>query len=131
MSEFMRSGSESLEDERQFNPDITNLAADSLSRAVGNQNKENDSRNYDEEADYDSSSNNEDYEDGYDDDDYDYEDDYDDDDDEEVYRGERRAEFSDEKLTTQEIPVPEKILERCSFLGKLPHGIAVVGGCCS
>lgn len=131
MSEFMRSGSESLEDERQFNPDITNLAADSLSRAVGNQNKENDSRNYDEEADYDSSSDNEGYEDGYDDDDYGYEDDYDDDffdDYEEVYRGERRTEFSDEKLTTQEIPVPEKILERCSFLGELPHGVAVVGG---
>ena len=113
MSEFLRSNPESFENEQESDPDIAELAVNGLSRVTGEQ--END-------TDYD------DYcgEDNYDDDEYyeedDYEDDYDDD------YGEERADFDEEKLTLQEIPLPAEILDRYSFLSELPHGVAVMGG---
>lgn len=77
--------------------------------------------------------------DGYDDEEYgeydydeDYEDENDDEDDYDEYEeenwGEERSDFNEENLTIQEIDLPKKILERYTFLGELPHGIAVMGG---
>lgn len=47
---------------------------------------------------------------------------------EEQHYGEERADFDEEELTLQEIPLPADILERYSFLCELPDGVAVMGG---
>lgn len=109
MSEFLRSNPESFENEPDPDPDITELAVSSLSRVTGEQEDDTDNNDY--------------YgEDNYDDGEYYEEDGYDDD------YGEERADFDEEKLTLQEIPLPAEILERYSFLSELPHGVAVMGG---
>lgn len=117
MSEFLRSSPESFENEQESDPDISELAVNGLSRVA---------------SEHEDDTNNDDYygEDNYDDGEYDgeydeedgYEDNYDDD------YGEERADFDEEKLTLQEIPLPAEILERYSFLSELPHGVAVMGG---
>ncbi|MBR3353364.1 hypothetical protein IKG49_02110 [Candidatus Saccharibacteria bacterium] len=115
MNEFLRGNLESFEDGQEHDLDITELAVDSLSRVVSERDDAvNGDSGYEEEIDYD--------EDGdYDDDDYysEYE---------EQHYGEERADFDEEKLTLQEIPLPAEILERYSFLSELPHGVAVMGG---
>ena len=109
MSEFLRSNPESFENEQEPNPDIAELAVNGLSRVIGEHEDETDNDDY--------------YgEDNYGDSEYDEEDNYDDD------YGEECADFDEEKLTLQEIPLPAKILERYSFLSELPHGVAVMGG---
>lgn len=109
MSEFLRRNPESFENEPESDPDIAELAVNGLSRVTSKQ---------EDDTDYD------DYygEDNYDDGEYDKENGYDDD------YGEERADFDEEKLTLQEIPLPAEILERYSFLSELPHGVAVMGG---
>ena len=109
MSEFLRRNPESFENEPESDPDIAELAVNGLSRVTSKQ---------EDDTDYD------DYygEDNYDDGEYDEENGYDDD------YGEERADFDEEKLTLQEIPLPAEILERYSFLSELPHGVAVMGG---
>ena len=109
MSEFLRSNPESFENEQESDPDIAELAVNGLSRVTSKQEDDTDDDNY-------YGKNN------YDDGEYDEEDGYDDD------YGEERADFDEEKLTLQEIPLPAKILERYSFLSELPHGVAVMGG---
>ena len=109
MSEFLRSNPESFENEQESDPDITELAVSGLSRGVGEQEDNTDNDGYYGEENYD-------------DGEYDEEDGYDDD------YGEERADFDEEKLTLQEIPLPAEILERYSFLSELPHGVAVMGG---
>lgn len=109
MSEFLRSNPESFENEQESDPDIAELAINGLSRVTSEQEDDADNDNY--------------YgEDNYDNDQYDGEDGYDDD------YGEERADFDEEKLTLQEIPLPAEISERYSFLSELPHGVAVMGG---
>lgn len=109
MSEFLRRNPESFENEPESDPDIAELAVNGLSRVTSKQ---------EDDTDYD------DYygEDNYNDGEYDEENGYDDD------YGEERADFDEEKLTLQEIPLPAEILERYSFLSELPHGVAVMGG---
>ena len=109
MSEFLRSNPESFENEQESDPDIAELAVSGLSRGVGEQEDNTDNDGYYGEENYD-------------DGEYDEEDGYDDD------YGEERADFDEEKLTLQEIPLPAEILERYSFLSELPHGVAVMGG---
>ena len=109
MSEFLRSNPESFENEQKSGPDIAELAVNGLSRVIGEHEDETDNDDYYREDDYGDSE-------------YDEEDGYDDD------YGEERADFDEEKLTLQEIPLPAKILERYSFLSELPHGVAVMGG---
>ena len=109
MSEFLRSNPESFENEQESDPDIAELAVNGLSRVIGEHEDETDNDDYYREDDYGDSE-------------YDEEDGYDDD------YGEERADFDEEKLTLQEIPLPAKILERYSFLSELPHGVAVMGG---
>ena len=109
MSEFLRSNPESFENEQEPDPDIAELAVNGLSRVIGEHEDETDNDDYYGEENYD-------------DGEYDEEDGYDDD------YGEERADFDEEKLTLQEIPLPAEILERYSFLSELPHGVAVMGG---
>ena len=109
MSEFLHSNPESFENEQESDPDIAELAVSGLSRGVGEQEDNTDNDGYYGEENYD-------------DGEYDEEDGYDDD------YGEERADFDEEKLTLQEIPLPAEILERYSFLSELPHGVAVMGG---
>lgn len=113
MSEFLRSNPESFENEQESDPDIAELAVNGLSRVIGEHEDETNNDDYYREDDYGDSEYDEedDYEDGYDDD-----------------YGEERADFDEEKLTLQEIPVPAEILERYSFLSELPHDVAVMGG---
>ena len=113
MSEFLRSNPESFENEPESDPDIAELAVNGLSRVTSKQEDDTDYNNYYEEDNYGDGEyyEEDDYEDGYDDD-----------------YGEERADFDEEKLTLQEIPLPAKILERYSFLSELPHGVAVMGG---
>lgn len=113
MSEFLRSNPESFENEQESDPDIAELAVNGLSRVTGEQEVNTDDDDYYREDDYGDSEYDEedDYEDGYDDD-----------------YGEERADFDEEKLTLQEIPLPAEILERYSFLSELPHDVAVMGG---
>ena len=120
MDEFLRGSPESSGDEHRDDQGSLELAVNGLSRVVGEQDDaNNDSGDYEEEGDcYDN---------------YDEEDDDDDEDDyyseyEEQHYGEERADFDEEKLTLQEIPLPAEILERYSFLSELPHGVAVMGG---
>lgn len=124
MSEFLHSNPESSEDEQRYDQELLELAVNGLSGVVGKQDDaNNDNGEYEEENDYD---------DYGEEDDFDEEDDYDDDDYyseyEEQHYGEERADFDEEKLTLQEIPLPAEILERYSFLSELPRGIAVMGG---
>ena len=109
MSEFLHSNPESFENEQESDPDIAELAVSGLSRGVGEQEDNTDNDGYYGEENYD-------------DGEYDEEDGYDDD------YGEERADFDEEKLTLQEIPLPAEISERYSFLSELPHGVAVMGG---
>ena len=113
MSEFLRSNPESFENEQESDPDIAELAVNGLSRVIGEHEDETNNDDYYREDDYGDSEYDEedDYEDGYDDD-----------------YGEERADFDEEKLTLQEIPLPAEILERYSFLSELPHDVAVMGG---
>lgn len=113
MSEFLRNNPESFENEQEPDRDIAELAVNGLSRVIGEHEDETDNDDYYREDDYGDSEYDEedDYEDGYDDD-----------------YGEERADFDEEKLTLQEIPLPAEILERYSFLSELPHGVAVMGG---
>ena len=119
MSEFLRSNPESFENEQESDPDIAELAVNGLSRVTGEQEDDTDDDDYYGEDNYDDDQYDE--EDGYDDDDYysEYE---------EQHYGEERADFDEEKLTLQEIPLPAEISERYSFLSELPHGVAVMGG---
>ena len=119
MSEFLRSNPESFKNEQESDPDIAELAINGLSRVTNEQEDDADNDNYYGEDNYDDSKYDE--EDGYDDDDYysEYE---------EQHYGEERADFDEEKLILQEIPLPAEILERYSFLSELPHGVAVMGG---
>ena len=112
MSEFLRSNPESFENEQESDPDIAELAVNGLSRVTSKQEDDTDYDDYYREDDYGDSEYDEedDYEDGYDDD-----------------YGEGRADFDEEKLTLQEIPLPAEILNRYSFLSELPHGVAVMG----
>ena len=117
MGEFLRGNPESSEDEQRYDQDPPELAVNSLSGVVGEQDEANgNGDDFEEENDYD--------------DDYDEEDDYDDyySDYEEQHYGEERADFDEEKLVLQEMPLPAEILERYSFLSELPHGVAVMGG---
>lgn len=127
MGEFLRGNPESSEDEQGYGQEPLELAVNGLSRIVGEQDDaSNDSDDFEEENGYDDDCGEEnDY-----DDDYDEEDDYDDyySDYEEQHYGEERADFDEEKLTLQEIPLPAEILERYYFLNELPHGVAVMGG---
>lgn len=117
MGEFLRGNTESSEDEQRDDREPLELAINGLSRVVGEQDDaNNDSGDYEEENDYD-----DDY--GEEDDHDDYYSEY-----EEQHYGEERADFDEEKLTLQEIPLPAEILERYSFLSELPHGVAVMGG---
>ena len=109
MSEFLRSNPKSFENDQESDPDIAELAVNGLSRVTGEQ-------EVDTDDDYYYGENN------YNDGEYDEEDGYDDD------YGEERADFDEEKLILQEIPLPAEILERYSFLSELPHGVAVMGG---
>lgn len=109
MSEFLHSNPESFENEQESDPDIAELAVSGLSHGVGEQEDNTDNDGYYGEENYD-------------DGEYDEEDGYDDD------YGEERADFDEEKLTLQEIPLPAEISERYSFLSELPHGVAVMGG---
>ncbi len=93
-----------------------------------------DSGGEDEEGrynDFDDDDEEEDYNDD-DDDEEDYNDDEEDDyyysEYDEQHYGEERANFDEEKIILQEIPLTVEILERYSFLSELPHGIAVMGG---
>ena len=110
MSEFLHSNPESFENEQKSDPDIAELAVSGLSRVIGEQEDSIDNDDYYGEDNYDDGQYNE--EDGYDDD-YGEEDNYDDDDYyseyEEQHYGEERADFDEEKLTLQEIPLPAKI----------------------
>ncbi len=117
MDGFLRGNPESSEVEQRDDQEPLELAVNGLSRVVGEQDDaNNDSGDYEEENDYD--------------DDYGEEDDYDDyySEYEEQHYGEERADFDEEKLILQEIPLPAEILERYSFLSELPHGVAVMGG---
>jgi hypothetical protein len=124
MSETLQNNSESAENEQKIGLDEAELAASGLSRIVD---EENSSDSEDDSYDsYDESYDDEEYEDDYDEDE-EYEDDYDDEYDDEDY-GEKRVEFDEEHIILHEIPLPENILKRYSFIGELPHGIAVMGG---
>ena len=87
-----------LSEEQEHDTGVTELAVDSLSHFV-------------------------DEDDDGDDDDYGYYSEY-----EEEHYGEEREQFDEERLTLHEIPLPAEILKRYSFLGELPHGVAVMGG---
>ena len=100
MSELPHNNPESLEDEHDLNLDAAELAANSLSHAIED----------------------EEYGDDYYDD-YGYYSEY-----EEQHYGEERTDFDEEKLTLREIELPKEILERYPFLSELPHGVAVMGG---
>ena len=118
MDEFLRGNPESSKDEQRDDQEPLELAVNGLSRVVGEQDDaNNDSGDYEEENDYD-----DDY--GEEENDHDdYYSEY-----EEQHYSEERADFDEEKLTLQEIPLPAEILERYSFLSELPHGVAVMGG---
>ncbi len=117
MDGFLRGNPESSEVEQRDDQEPLELAVNGLSRVVGEQDDaNNDSGDYEEENDYD-----DDY--GEEDDRDDYYSEY-----EEQHYGEERADFDEEKLILQEIPLPAEILERYSFLSELPHGVAVMGG---
>lgn len=123
MSEFLHSNPESFEDGNEYDSDITDLAVNSLSRVVSEQDDAtDDGSDYEEGNSYNGDYDDEDGYDNYENDD-DYYSEY-----EEQHYGEERADFDEEKLTLQEIPLPKEILERYSFLGELPHGVAVMGG---
>lgn len=100
MNDFPQTHLNSPEQEPNSDSEMAELAASSLSRALENQDAPED----DGESDN-----------------YDDADDYD-------YYGEERTDFDEEKLTLQEIPLPQEILDRYPFLSKLPHGVAVMGG---
>ena len=117
MGEFLRGNPESSEDEQRCDQEPLELAVNSLSRVVGDQDDVNSNSDvFEEENDYD--------------DDRGEEDDYDDcySEYEEQHYGEERADFDEEKLVLQEMSLPAEILERYSFLSELPHGVAVMGG---
>lgn len=122
MGEFLRNNQESFEDDLEYNSDIADLVVSGWSRVVREQDDTiNDDVVYEEESDYSDEYDEEDDDDYYDDDNYysEYE---------EEHYGEERAEFDEDGLTLQEIPLPAEILERYSFLNELPHGVAVMGG---
>lgn len=119
MGEFLHSNPEIFEDGQEYDSEITGLAVNGLSRVVREQDDTiDDNGDYEEESDYN--------------DEYGEEDDYDDgsyySEYEKQHYGEERADFDEERLTLQEIPLPAKILERYSFLSELPHGVGVIGG---
>ena len=117
MGEFLRGNPESSEDEQRYDQEPLELAVNSLSRVVGDQDDVNSNSDvFEEEDDYD--------------DDCGEEDDYDDcySEYEEQHYGEERADFDEEKLVLKEMPLPAEILEHYSFLSELPHGVAVMGG---
>jgi len=123
MGEFLRGNPESSEDEQRYDQESLELAVNGLSRVVGEQDDvDSNSDDFEEEDDYDDDYD-EDYDEEDDDDDDDYYSEY-----EEQHYGEERADFDEEKLTLQEIPLPAEILKRYSFLNELPHGVAVMGG---
>ena len=107
MGEFLRGNPESSEDEQRCDQEPLELAVNSLSRVVGDQDDVNSNSDVFEEED--------DYDDCY----SEYE---------EQHYGEERADFDEEKLVLQEMSLPAEILERYSFLSELPHGVAVMGG---
>ena len=117
MGEFLHNNQESFEDDQEYNSDIADLVVSGWSRVVREQDDAiDDDVVYEEESDL-----SDEYDEEDDDDDYysEYE---------EEYYGEERAEFDEDELTLQEIPLPAEILERYSFLNELPHGVAVMGG---
>ena len=118
MSEFLQSSPAPQED-RDDDYDYTGWRSNEFSDESDHDDRE-DAEPYEDDDNY--------YEDDYDDyeeeeDDDDYYDDY-----EEQHYGEERAEFKEEKLTLETIPLPKEILERYSFINELPPGIAVMGG---
>lgn len=121
MGEFLRDNQESFEDDLEYNSDIADLVVSGWSRVVREQDDAiDDDVVYEEESNYSDEYDEEDDDDYYDDD---YYSEY-----EEEHYGEERAEFDEDELTLQEIPLPAEILERYSFLNELPHGVAVMGG---
>ena len=117
MGEFLHNNQESFEDDQEYNSVIADLVVSGWSRVVREQDDAiDDDVVYEEESDL-----SDEYDEEDDDDDYysEYE---------EEYYGEERAEFDEDELTLQEIPLPAEILERYSFLNELPHGVAVMGG---
>lgn len=132
MGEFLRSNPESFDDVRENNSNVVEPTFDDSFIFVGEQNDSIENNDdYDDEGGYsDEYGHDDEYDDGYyDDEEYGYESDdgyyseY-----EEQHYGEERYAFNEEKLTLQEIALPDEILKRYSFLGELPHGIAVMGG---
>lgn len=122
MGEFLHNNQELFEDDLEYNSDIADLAVNGWSRVFREQDDIiNDDVVYEEESNYSDEYDEEDGDDYYDDDDCysEYE---------EEHYGEERAEFDEDELTLQEIPLPAEILERYSFLNELPHGVAVMGG---
>lgn len=122
MGEFLHNNQESFEDDLEYNSDIADLVVSGWSRVVREQDDAiDDDVVYEEESNYSDEYDEEDGDDYYDDNDYysEYE---------EEHYGEERAEFDEDGLTLQEIPLPAEILERYSFLNELPHGVAVMGG---
>lgn len=123
MGEFLHNNQELFEDDLEYNSDIADLVVSGWSRVVREQDDAiDDDVVYEEESNYSDEYDEEDGDDYYDDDD-DYYGEY-----EEEHYGEERAEFDEDELTLQEIPLPAEILERYTFLNELPHGVAVMGG---
>jgi len=114
MSEFLNKHPESLEDGQELDLERAQLAAESLSRAIKESEDYEGPEDYEGHDDEDDYNESEDYEDYDDDEEDDYYEDYEDE--------------EKEELTLQEIPLPNEILERYSFLNELPHGVAVMGG---
>lgn len=113
---------------------MAELAANGLSRVIDERGDSigHDDDEYNEERPNDNDDDEGDYDDSYEEEDDDEYGEYDDEDYyseyEEQHYGEERADFDEERLTLQEIPLPKEILERYSFIGELPHGVAVMGG---
>ncbi|MBQ1373238.1 hypothetical protein IIY66_00325 [Candidatus Saccharibacteria bacterium] len=134
MSEFLHSGPESFENEQESDSGLAELAANGLSRVIDERGDSigHDDDEYNEERPNDNDDDEGDYDDSYEEEDDDEYGEYDDEDYyseyEEQHYGEERADFDEERLTLQEIPLPKEILERYSFIGELPHGVAVMGG---
>lgn len=138
MSEFLRGGFETFEDDREHDADVDELAISGLSRVIkergsivkddedetGGDEYESDDDGWD--GDFEGES---DYDEGEDEDE-------DEDEDERSYYseeeerryGEERVDFNEERIRLTEIPIPKELMERYAFLSELPHGVAVMGG---
>lgn len=103
------------------NFEIDDLATTALRNLSQNHTETDEADNYEDDENYDNDYNDENYEEDYEDDDYGYEND-------DNYDAPERVEFLEDNLSLQHIPLPKSILEKYTFLEKLPSCVGVMGG---